>query len=175
MGTQKVTAETIGSVPCCQTCGSQRVVRAAWAVFNPDSGLYELEASDGDMHCHACDDKTTFVWSLAVGPPNKRVRELNDLFRTTGQGTGSIMLTSGIQAEGEEFFKATVAAVQSFSAFGEDNDPWGEHDFGAFEVSGQKVFFKFDYYDPTCTKGSENSGNEAVTHRVLTIMLASEY
>jgi Protein of unknown function (DUF3768) len=25
--------------------------------------------------------------------------------------------------------------------------PGGEHDFGAFEVDGQRVFFKFDYYN----------------------------
>ena len=175
MGTKNVTPETIGSVPSCRTCGSQQVVRAAFAVFNPDSGLYELEAVNGAARCHACNDKTTLVWSQASEPPSLRVRELNDLFRTSGKGTGSVMLTSGIQAEGEDFLKAAVLAVQSFSDFSDDNDPWGEHDFGSVEVSGQKVFFKFDYYDPTCTRGSENPGNEAVTHRVLTIMLASEY
>jgi hypothetical protein len=175
MGTKTITPEIIGSVPSCQTCGSQRVVRNAWATFNPDSGLYELEAAEGDAHCHACDDTTTFVWSQAFEPPNQRVRELNDLFRTTGQGTGSVMLTSGIQTEGEDFLKATVAAVQEFADFSEDNDPWGEHDFGAVEVGDTKVFFKFDYYDPTCSQGSENPANEALTHRVLTIMLASEY
>jgi hypothetical protein len=175
MGTKKVSPEAIGSVPSCETCGSQRVVRAAWAAFNPDSGLYELEQVLRAAHCHLCDLEAELVWTQPVQPPSLRVRELNDLFRTAGQGRGSLMLTSGIQAEGEDFLKATVSAVQSFSDFSEDNDPWGEHDFGVVDVSGEKVFFKFDYYDPTCSQGSENPANEAQTHRVLTIMLASEY
>lgn len=85
------------------------------------------------------------------------------------------MLTQGIQAEGEEFLMAVVEAVKSFSGFNDGNDPWGEHDFGAVEVSGQKVFFKFDYYTLDLTAGSENPANEGVTHRVLTIMLAGDY
>ena len=85
------------------------------------------------------------------------------------------MLTVGVQGEGQEFLEASVAAVQAFDAFGEDNDPWGEHDFGAVEVLGQKVFWKIDYYTPDLSAGSENPANEAVTYRVLTIMLASEY
>ena len=68
-----------------------------------------------------------------------------------------------------------VEAVRSFDAFSEDNDPWGEHDFGAIEIGGQKIFWKLDCYDPTLTYQSENAANEALTHRVLTIMLASEY
>jgi len=55
------------------------------------------------------------------------------------------------------------------------NDPWGEHDFGAVEIDGEKAFWKIDCYDRTLTAGSENPANEALTHRVLTIMLASEY
>jgi hypothetical protein len=30
----------------------------------------------------------------------------------------------------------------------EDNDPHGEHDFGAFEHEGQRIFWKIDYYAP---------------------------
>ena len=33
----------IGAVPRCATCGSERVVRDAWACWNPETGLYELE------------------------------------------------------------------------------------------------------------------------------------
>ena len=59
--------------------------------------------------------------------------------------------------------------------FRTSNDPWGEHDFGAVEVRGEKVFFKIDYYTLDLNAGSENPANEGETHRVLTIMLASEY
>ena len=48
--------------------------------------------------------------------------------------------------------------------FTEDNDPWHEHDFGAFEYKGEKMFWKIDDYH----------GNEGYD-LVLTVMLASEY
>lgn len=28
--------------------------------------------------------------------------------------------------------------VRDFDVFNEDNDPWGEHDFGSFEDNGKK-------------------------------------
>lgn len=167
--------ETIHSVPCCRTCGSERVARDAWACFNPESGLWELEHVYDHEHCHQCEGETKLVWSTAEHPPHKRIRELNDRFRTKGLGNGTLLVTSGIQAEGADFVVAVANAVRRFSDFNDDNDPWGEHDFGAVEVEGQKVFFKFDYYTPDLTSGSENPANEGVTHRVLTIMLACEY
>lgn len=167
--------EDIGTVPCCQTCGSERVVKGAWACFNPESGLWEVESVFDHAHCHQCEGKTKLAWSVADQPPHKRIRELNDLFRTQGKGKGSIMLTQGVQELGGEQVVAVMSAVRSFNAFSEDNDPWGEHDFGAIELDGEKVFFKFDYYAPDLQSGSENPANEGGTHRVLTIMLASEY
>ena len=56
-----------------------------------------------------------------------------------------------------------------------DNDPNGEHDFGNFELAGQKFFWKIDYYDTTMEFGSEDPADSAKTTRVLTIMLTSEY
>jgi hypothetical protein len=85
------------------------------------------------------------------------------------------MLTSGMQANGDAFIAAVASAVKSFSEFNDNNDPWGEHDFGAVDVEGEKVFWKIDYYNPDLTAGSENPANQGLTHRVLTIMLAGEY
>jgi hypothetical protein len=73
------------------------------------------------------------------------------------------------------FIRKAVDAVRAFDAFTDDNDPWGEHDFGAVEIDGEKVFWKIDAYDPSLTTVSENPANEAKTYRVLTIMLAREY
>ncbi len=172
---KEITAEAIGTVPRCKSCGSERVVKDAWACFNPESGLWELEAVFDHEHCHQCEGDTKLVWSKQDEPPNQRIRELNDRFRTKGQGRGSIMLTRGIQELGGEFAVSVMSAVRSFDDFSDDNDPWGEHDFGAFTHDGQKIFWKLDYYDPSLTAGSENPANEGLTHRVLTIMLASEY
>ncbi|MEM9638423.1 MAG: DUF3768 domain-containing protein, partial [Pseudomonadota bacterium] len=80
-----------------------------------------------------------------------------------------------VQAKGSAFTLAAVNAVRSFDAFSDENDPWGEHDFGAIELEGEKIFFKIDYYDLSLQYGSDNPANESCTHRVLTILLASEY
>ncbi len=176
MGTkEKMTPEAIHSVPICYVCGSEHVAKDAWACFNRESGLWELENVYDDEHCHTCEGPTKLDWVRADAVSNARVRILNDRFRQSGHGKGTIVLTTGIQALGHEAIVQIVEAVRSFDAFSEDNDPWGEHDFGAVEIVDQKIFWKLDCYDPTLTYQSENAANEALTHRVLTIMLASEY
>jgi hypothetical protein len=85
------------------------------------------------------------------------------------------MITSGIQALGETAMHDVMLAVKEFSDFSEDNDPWGEHEFGAVEIVDEKIFWKIDYYSTDLAAGSENPANEGCTHRVLTVMLASEY
>lgn len=172
----KVTAHTIGSVPCCHICGSEQVVNPAWVCFNPESGLWELETVRSNPRCRHCDSDTTLTWKRAEHPPHLRIRELNDRFRMQGKGQGTILVTGGIQAEGQDFLQAAIEATRTFTAFSEENDPWGEHDFGAFDVAGQRLYFKFDYYaDETLSAGSENPANEGMTYRVLTLMLAGEY
>jgi len=67
--------------------------------------------------------------------------------------------------------------VTQFEDFSEDNDPYGEHDFGAFDhPEAGKVFWKIDCYaDSACEWGSEHPHDPERSYRVLTIMLASEY
>lgn len=66
--------------------------------------------------------------------------------------------------------------MREFSEFSEDNDPYGEHDFGAFDIEGAgKIFWKIDYYNRTMDGGSDDPDDPGKTTRVLTIMLASEY
>jgi hypothetical protein len=68
-----------------------------------------------------------------------------------------------------------LAKVSSFNGFDDDNDPWGEHDFGSLEYEGQTFFWKIDYYDPALKWGSEDPADPHKTVRVLTVMLADEY
>jgi hypothetical protein len=103
-----------------------------------------------------------------------QIARLNDAFRKTLMG-GQVMLTAGVQALSELEHYEVFKAVQTFNDFSPDNDPYGEHDFGAFTVSGKKFFWKIDYYDPTLTFGSEDPADPAKTKRVMTIMLAEEY
>ena len=70
---------------------------------------------------------------------------------------------------------AILGKVMSFEDFTPDNDPHGEHDFGAFEHAGKRIFWKIDYYDAACENGSEDPADASKTTRVLTIMLADEY
>jgi hypothetical protein len=51
----------------------------------------------------------------------------------------------------------------------EDNDPHGEHDFGAFDIEGAgTIFWKIDYYaDKSCATGSENPADPAQSFRIL--------
>lgn len=171
---EKGTPEAIGSVPVCAACGSERVVTGAWACWNRESGLWELERKVDQARCLDCGD-TKLLWLRPDQPPNCRVRDLNDAFRRQGLGRGTVLVTEGISAQGQDFVAKVVDAVQQFDTFGEDNDPWGEHDFGAIDMGDQKVFWKIDPYDLELRAHSPNAANPAVTHRVLTIMLASEY
>jgi len=104
-----------------------------------------------------------------------RIRELNDLLRTTFFVGGIVVQTEGIQNLPEAEQSRIREKVETFNDFTEDNDPYQEHDFGSFTHAGNKIFWKIDYYDPTLQKGSEDPADPKQTKRVLTIMLAKEY
>ena len=111
---------------------------------------------------------------------SEKIRALNDRFRRGDTSIpGHVVITLGVKAlvdEHEGFGLEHVAAeVSSFDAFTPDNDPYGEHDFGAFEFLGQKLFWKIDYYAPGLDAGAEDPGDPWKSVRVLTIMLACEY
>jgi hypothetical protein len=102
------------------------------------------------------------------------IRELNDKLRTTCVG-GALLSTDGIAALPEATRKRIMTAIRTFDAFTADNDPHGEHDFGAVEVDDLKVFFKIDNFDRAGEMHSPDATDPAVTLRVLTVMLAEEY
>lgn len=107
-------------------------------------------------------------------PKDNRVQQLNDLFRQTFIG-GKVVMTQGIASLPDRDKEDVITKVRTFNNFSENNDPYGEHDFGAFTHNGQKVFWKIDYYAPDMMHGSENPADPNQTRRVLTIMLAEEY
>ena len=107
-------------------------------------------------------------------PDPARIRILNDTFRTSFVG-GVVLLTAGVDALPADLKARVLKKVRDFSDFDEDNDPHKEHDFGAFELSNERFFFKLDYYDRDMKLGSPDPGDPATTTRVLTVMLASEY
>ena len=104
----------------------------------------------------------------------KRIRELNDNFRRTFVG-GAVMITAGVEAMPVEQRRSLLAKVRAFDSFTEDNDPHGEHDFGAVDEGEVRCFWKIDYYDREITMHSDDASDPTVTTRLLTLMLAEEY
>ena len=111
---------------------------------------------------------------VATGQTPGRIAGLNDELRRTGRG-GRAMMTAGVAALPEAEQGAILAAVRASTAFDPDNDPYGEHDFGAVEIGAVRVFWKIDAYDRDLRFGSPDPADPVVTARVLTIMLAEEY
>src|SRR6185437_15983914 len=100
-----------------------------------------------------------------------RIRVLNDNFRSTFIG-GQVLLTAGVSELSMDRKAQVLLAVKSFQDFTTDNDPHGEHDFGSFEIAGDRLFWKIDLYEEPNVK---SANGEPVVTRVLTIMLAEEY
>ena len=98
----------------------------------------------------------------------------NDRFRITFLG-GQVMMTAGVKGRGDAFVKGCLDAVRAFDTFNEENDPYGEHDFGILEVKGQKVYWKIDAYDHDLRYGSDDPADPALTLLVLTFCLPEEY
>ena len=104
----------------------------------------------------------------------EHIRELNDAFRRTFGG-GKVMMAASV-AELPDLVKAdALHQVATYDAFTPDNDTYGEHDFGSFELVARKFFWKIDYYDKAMQFGSEDPADPAKTTRVLTLMLAEDY
>ena len=108
-----------------------------------------------------------------------RIRHLNDAFRWSlvePPAKGKLYMTAGVASHGEPFGIRAVAAIALFDAFTEDIDPHGEHDMVRVTVDGTVIWAKIDYFskaDPDL--GSDDPGDDAVTERVMTIMLPEEY
>ncbi|HSW78044.1 MAG TPA: DUF3768 domain-containing protein [Candidatus Chromulinivoraceae bacterium] len=99
----------------------------------------------------------------------EKIAELNDRFRGMAL---DVVITSGVRDTLPDLVEL-LKAVEQFDSFTEDNDPYGEHDFGSLVWYGEKVFWKIDYYDQNLKYGRDPL--EPDCRRVMTVMLASEY
>lgn len=108
-----------------------------------------------------------------------RIRAQNDRFRQCdGTIPGSVVVTQGLAAHLAETgieMQAVSLIIAIYNDFTEENDPWGQHDFGMFTLGGERCYWKIDYYDSDLAGGSEGPSDLTQTHRVLTIMLAQDY
>lgn len=112
---------------------------------------------------------------------NTVIAKNNDTLRRLMVGQdlvpGTIFQTAGVDSLPDEEQRLVRIKVQNFDAFNEDNDPYGEHDFGSVQVLGEKYFWKIDYFeDATCEFGFDfQTADKDEAFRVLTIMKADEY
>ena len=120
-----------------------------------------------------------------------RIARLNDMARQAMGVACTAVATVGFRSLPEADQSQVHELIETFDAFDEDNDPYGERDFGCVYQLGdgcwtterprvsdderERVFWKLDYYDRDLRFASEDAANPAVTRRVLTIMLADEY
>jgi Protein of unknown function (DUF3768) len=103
-----------------------------------------------------------------------RIRALNDQLRQNF-ADGIAVMTPGVAALGAEAVERIVKTIAVFDDFCHANDPYEEHDFGAFEADGHMIYFKIDYFDRDLSMHSPDPADPSVTQRVITIMLAEEY
>ena len=110
--------------------------------------------------------------------PTAKIRDLNDEIRLFLPATfdgNQLLLTAGIMSRFGNDLTRIIGAVKCFHNFTVDNDPWGEHDFGAFTVDGERVYWKIDHMSRDDETHAPDASNRRLTRRVLTIMLAEEY
>ena len=92
----------------------------------------------------------------------------NDMIRKTLPLTHKddrFVITRGMDSLGPEVAVDAIKQVRAVDSFDEDNDPYGEHDFIAFDLlTGDKAYFKIDDYN----------GHDGI-RCVITLLLASEY
>jgi hypothetical protein len=113
-----------------------------------------------------------------VAKQQSDTQRLNDEFRQAGpvhSDGGYWLFTRGVASLGRKNEPEAVRCVMRFDAFTEDNDPYCVHDFGAFELAGEKLFWKIECFNRALDAASPDDADPEVTCRVLTIMLASEY
>lgn len=105
--------------------------------------------------------------TAVVNETNQKIAKLNDEFRrvetmSVSQGVFNLHDVLGL-----------IRAVREFHDFTEDNDPYGEHDFGSLDWEGDRIFWKIDYYDPSFELWCDPLNPEC--ERVLTVYLAEEH
>jgi hypothetical protein len=119
---------------------------------------------------------------------NAPTRRLNDMARSQPEiANASWVMTRGVAAllileDGNGKFPPDTtrlstlrATLARFNDWPDGNDPYGEHDFGAFDLFGERLFFKIDYYHPDHDTHAPVPSSIELCRRVLTIMLADEY
>jgi len=105
-----------------------------------------------------------------------QIRDLNDELRLNGRALNGRMVAMGqLGQDDREKIIRVYRAAAVFDDWEGGDDPYGEHDFGKFEVDGERFMFKIDYYSLDEAHGSEHPEDQNTTIRVMTLMYAEDY
>lgn len=106
-----------------------------------------------------------------------RIAASNDAFReviTRHPANGMLVLSRALTTTNWNLQERLLDAVRSFDRFPVEDDPYGEHDFGAFTLDDENLFWKIDVYgSPECFEGGDPL--DPAAFRVLTIMFAEDW
>jgi hypothetical protein len=103
-----------------------------------------------------------------------RIREFNDKLRRYFVG-GKVMLTDSVAELPDMVKAAALLFMAQYHNFTTQNDPYGEHDFGAFELCNRRFFWKVDCLTIDSQSASEDPADPSKTQRVLTLMLDCDW
>ena len=103
-----------------------------------------------------------------------RIRELNDALRSSFTG-GKVMMTASVMQLPDMVRATALTMMAQFEAFDEKNDPYGEHDFGRFELCNRTFLFQISYFGRTYDEPSDDPADPERTRRVIVLMLAQDY
>lgn len=114
-----------------------------------------------------------------ASPKIQKIAQLNDAFRRGDPSVpGQRFITAGVIHLLKQLdipVEMLIQRVAQFDDFTDENDPHGEHDFGAFEFHGHQLFWKVDAFDVDYNMGSDDPTDLSRTKRVLTVMLAHKW
>ncbi len=94
---------------------------------------------------------------------------------------GRIVFAGGLAQEDRSKQIAAAQAATLDNNFTSENDPHGEHDFGAVTVPGSssfkefKIFWKIDYYSSSEMEDGADDPSALQAYRVLSIFYPDDY
>lgn len=94
------------------------------------------------------------------------IAEVNDRIRKAMDydgGNATLVVSPQVEAMGADVTVSALMAMASMKEFDPDMDPLGRHEFGEVNVSGTKIWFKFDI----------DQGNP--DRRIVSLFLPDEY
>lgn len=99
----------------------------------------------------------------------ERIRQANDELRKNGKG-GLVLVTSALDALGENTVAAAVSFLRLFRYFSDEDDLQGLHEAGSYHSAGVRIFWRITKAEQGDLPGIESADGPLR----LTVMLYEE-